>query len=81
LHPACRSQDADYQIDRAIAKGIRIRKHWHTANETHTIIIGTVGFACDGGKRVEMGQGSFNSSPSMAHGTSIGSKARRPRQI
>ena len=33
-------------------KGIHIRKHWHRANETHTMIVGTAEFACDG-KRVE----------------------------
>ena len=35
-------------------KGIRIRKHWHSANETHTMIVGTAEFACDG-KRIEQG--------------------------
>src|SRR5215475_1265654 len=32
-------------------RAIHVRKHWHTANETHTIIQGTAAFACDG-KRV-----------------------------
>ena len=49
------------------SKAIHIRKHWHTANESHTIITGTVGFACDG-QRVELGPGSFNFMPAkMVH--------------
>src|SRR5262245_102878 len=28
-------------------KAIHIKKHWHTANETHTMILGTATFACD----------------------------------
>lgn len=49
------------------SKAIHIRKHWHTANESHTIITGTVGFACDG-KRIELGPGSFNFMPAkMVH--------------
>jgi mannose-6-phosphate isomerase-like protein (cupin superfamily) len=48
-------------------KGIHIRKHWHSANETHTMIVGTAVFACDG-KRVEQGPGSFNYVPAkMVH--------------
>jgi quercetin dioxygenase-like cupin family protein len=48
-------------------KGIHVRKHWHTANETHTVIQGTLVFACEG-KRVEQGPGSFNYMPSkMVH--------------
>jgi mannose-6-phosphate isomerase-like protein (cupin superfamily) len=46
---------------------IHIRKHWHTANETHTIIYGSAVFACDG-KRAELGPGSFNFMPAkMVH--------------
>jgi len=48
-------------------RGIHIRKHWHSANETHTMIVGTAVFACDG-KRVEQGPGSFNYLPAkMVH--------------
>ena len=48
-------------------KAIHVRKHWHTANETHTIIVGTASFACDG-KRIELGPGSFNFMPAkMVH--------------
>jgi mannose-6-phosphate isomerase-like protein (cupin superfamily) len=48
-------------------KGIHIRKHWHSANETHTMIVGTAVFACDD-HRVEQGPGSFNFLPAkMVH--------------
>ncbi len=41
--------------------------HWHSANETHTILRGTTVFECDG-KRDVLGPGSFNYIPSkMAH--------------
>ena len=40
-------------------KAIHVRKHWHSANETHMIVSGTAGFACES-KRVEQGPGSFN---------------------
>lgn len=48
-------------------KGIHVRKHWHTANETHTMILGTATFECDG-KRFELGPGGFNFMPAkMVH--------------
>jgi mannose-6-phosphate isomerase-like protein (cupin superfamily) len=48
-------------------KAIHVRKHWRSANETHTIINGTATFACDG-KRVELGPGGFNFMPAkMVH--------------
>jgi len=48
-------------------KAIHIRKHWHSANETHTIIKGIAKFECDG-KRSELGPGSFNYMPAkMVH--------------
>ncbi len=48
-------------------KGIHIRKHWHSANETHTIIKGTATFECDG-QRAELSPGSFNYMPAkMIH--------------
>jgi mannose-6-phosphate isomerase-like protein (cupin superfamily) len=48
-------------------KAIHVRKHWHTANESHTMIQGTSAFACDG-KRIELGPGSFNYMPAkMVH--------------
>ena len=48
-------------------KAIGARKHWHSANETHMVISGQVTYECDG-KRVQLGQGSFNYIPSkMVH--------------
>ena len=48
-------------------KGIHVRKHWHSANETHTIIVGDATFACDG-KTVVQHAGSFNWLPAkMVH--------------
>lgn len=48
-------------------EAIHVRKHWHTANETHTVVTGTAEFSCDG-KRVEQGPGSFNYMPAkMVH--------------
>src|SRR5437016_12360403 len=47
---------------------IHVRKHWHSANETHTIIRGTATLACDG-KRAKLGPGAFNFMPAkMVHG-------------
>jgi mannose-6-phosphate isomerase-like protein (cupin superfamily) len=48
-------------------KAIHVRKHWHTANETHTIIRGTATFACDG-KKFDLNPGGFNFMPAkMVH--------------
>src|SRR5438270_11011395 len=40
-------------------KAIHVRKHWHAANETHTMVKGTAVLACEG-KRAEIGPGGFN---------------------
>jgi len=46
---------------------IHIRPHWHTANETHSIIRGTAIFECDG-QRAELAPGSYNFMPArMVH--------------
>jgi mannose-6-phosphate isomerase-like protein (cupin superfamily) len=48
-------------------KAIHVRKHWHTANETHTLIKGTATLACEG-KKVELVPGGFNFMPAkMVH--------------
>src|SRR5262245_513483 len=31
-------------------QGLHVRKHWHSANETHTMIIGKATFGCEGNK-------------------------------
>jgi quercetin dioxygenase-like cupin family protein len=50
-----------------VPRDFYVSKHWHTANETHTIVSGT--FVMDSaGKRVELGPGSFNFMPAkMVH--------------
>jgi len=49
------------------SKAIHVRKHWHTANETHTMVKGTAVLACEG-KRAEIGPGGFNFMPAkMVH--------------
>jgi quercetin dioxygenase-like cupin family protein len=46
---------------------IHVRKHWHSANETHTLLRGTAVLECDG-QRAELGPGSFNFMPAkMVH--------------
>ena len=50
-----------------VPAGFHVARHWHTANETHTIVSGTFIMEHDG-KRVELGPGSFNYMPShMVH--------------
>jgi quercetin dioxygenase-like cupin family protein len=49
-------------------KNYHAPRHWHTANETHTVISGTFVMEHDGGKREELGPGSFNYMPGkMVH--------------
>jgi len=46
---------------------IHVPLHWHSANETHTILAGTMVFECEG-KRDVLGPGSFNYIPAkMVH--------------
>ncbi len=53
-------------------KALHIRKHWHSANETHTIINGAASFACEG-KKADFGAGGFNHMPArMVHEAWIG---------
>jgi mannose-6-phosphate isomerase-like protein (cupin superfamily) len=49
------------------SKAIHVRKHWHTANESHTMISGKAMLACEG-KRAELSPGGFNFMPAkMVH--------------
>src|SRR5256886_3250298 len=49
------------------SKAIHVRKHWHTANESHTMFIGTATLACDG-KKFDLNPGGFNFMPAkMVH--------------
>ena len=43
-----------------------VPKHWHTANETHTVVNGTFIMECEG-KRETLGAGSWNYIPSKMH--------------
>jgi len=49
-----------------VPKDFHLPKHWHTANETHTIVSGTFIMQHEGGQREELGPGSFNYVPSKA---------------
>lgn len=50
-----------------VPKNFHVPMHWHTANETHTIISGTFIMECDG-KRDTLNHGSFNFTPgTMQH--------------
>lgn len=44
---------------------IHVPRHWHSANETHTILAGTMVFECEG-KIDVLGPGSFNYIPSRS---------------
>ena len=43
-------------------KAIHVTRHWHSANETHTVLRGTIVFECDG-KRDTLAPSSFNYIP------------------
>ena len=65
LHVDPRTQATKLMI--RTPKAIHVRKHWHSANESHTILKGTAVLACDG-KKAELGPGSFNYMPAkMIH--------------
>lgn len=46
-------------------KAMAVPWHWHTANETHTVLSGTFTAECEG-KRAELGPGSFNYFPARS---------------
>jgi mannose-6-phosphate isomerase-like protein (cupin superfamily) len=49
------------------SKAIHVRKHWHSANESHTMISGQAILACEG-RRAELSPGGFNYMPAkMVH--------------
>jgi quercetin dioxygenase-like cupin family protein len=47
-------------------KQMHVPMHWHSANETHTVIKGTMVFEHDG-ERHELGPGGFNYLPARIH--------------
>jgi mannose-6-phosphate isomerase-like protein (cupin superfamily) len=70
LHEDARTHATQLMI--RAPKALHVRKHWHSANETHTVIGGTAAFACDG-KKAEFGPGGFNYMPArMVHEAWIG---------
>ena len=55
------------QLTIRVPPNFHVPKHWHTANETHTVVNGTFIIECEG-QRLELGAGSFNYVPSrMVH--------------
>jgi hypothetical protein len=44
-------------------KNYHAPRHWHTANETHTVIYGTFIMRHDGGEKEALGPGSYNRMP------------------
>ncbi len=48
------------------SKKMHVPLHWHSANETHTVLKGIMVFECDG-KREALGPGSFNFIPARSH--------------
>ena len=49
-----------------VPKAVHVPMHWHSANETHTVIRGTWTFEHEG-KREEFGPGGFNYLPAKMH--------------
>src|SRR5262245_62663746 len=49
-----------------VPKRMHVPMHWHSANETHTMIKGTMVFEHDG-QRHELGPGGFNYLPARIH--------------
>jgi len=54
------------QLMMRVPKDSHVPMHWHTANETHTVVQGTFIVDCDG-KRESLEQGSFNYMPAQMH--------------
>ena len=49
-----------------VPKNFHVPKHWHSANETHTVIEGTFIMECEG-KRAALTAGGFNYMPARMH--------------
>ena len=49
-----------------VPKNFHVPMHWHTANETHSVISGTFIMECNG-KRDTLNSGSFNYNPATMH--------------
>ena len=64
LHVDPKTQATELMI--RVPRNAHVPTHWHTANETHTIVSGTFIVECEG-KREALGPGSFNYVPSRMH--------------
>ena len=64
LHSDPTTQATELMI--RVPKNSHVPKHWHTANETHTVVSGTFIIECEG-KREALGPGAFNYIPSKMH--------------
>jgi mannose-6-phosphate isomerase-like protein (cupin superfamily) len=65
LHVAAGTEATELMI--RVPRNFHVPPHWHTANETHTIVSGTFIMACEG-QKAELGPGSFNYMPAkMVH--------------
>lgn len=65
LHVAPDTQATQLMI--RVPRGQHVPPHWHSANETHTILSGAFVMECDG-QKAELGPGSFNYMPArMVH--------------
>lgn len=49
-----------------VPKNCHVPKHWHSANETHTVLEGTFVMECEG-KRAALTAGGFNYMPARMH--------------
>jgi quercetin dioxygenase-like cupin family protein len=66
LHVDPKTQATQLMI--RVPKNSHVERHWHNANETHTIISGAFILQPDNGDREELGPGSFNYIPrKMVH--------------
>jgi hypothetical protein len=61
LHVDQKTQATQLMI--RVPKNFHVPRHWHTANETHTVINGTFILQHEGAAREELGPGSFNYIP------------------
>src|SRR5262249_17421742 len=64
LHVDPKTQATELMI--RVPRNSHVPTHWHTANETHTVVSGTFIIECEG-KREALGPGSFNYVPSRMH--------------
>ena len=74
--PAGRSQDPGHAAADPHAQAMHVPVHWHSANETHTVIKGTMVFE-HGGQPHELGPGrlQLHSGPHAAPGLVVGRRA------